>query len=131
MIDELQCNLTKVIFSAWAVNFKFGVRSLEQQHIRGLQNLIKLRLSPKGRKLTQFYFCSLISAAVGTPLPARIVEGPIPELSQAQNMGYTSSKRVIENVAQAAAEKTGMMAKVLRVGQIVGDTVIGLRELFH
>jgi thioester reductase-like protein len=40
-------------------------------------------------------------------------------------MGYARSKLVAERIVQAAAEQTGMVAKVLRVGQIVGDTVTG------
>ncbi|EXJ80150.1 hypothetical protein A1O1_08292 [Capronia coronata CBS 617.96] len=124
VVEGLLNTLTKVIHIAWAVNFNIGVRSFEQQHIRGVHNLINLCLSRRGSP-AQFYFCSSISAAAGTPLPARISEGPIPELSHAQKMGYARSKLVAERVIQAAAEKTGMVAKVLRVGQIVGDTVTG------
>lgn len=40
-------------------------------------------------------------------------------------MGYARSKLVAERIVQAAAEKTGMIARVLRVGQIVGDSVKG------
>lgn len=125
IIDELRTSLTKVIHAAWAVNFTLGVRSFEQQHIRGVHNLINLCLSSHRTVPAEFYFCSSISAAAGTPLPATIAEGPIPELSHAQNMGYARSKLVAERIVQAAAEKTGLVAKVLRVGQIVGDTVTG------
>ncbi|PLB48180.1 NRPS-like enzyme [Aspergillus steynii IBT 23096] len=125
IIDELRTSLTKVIHAAWAVNFTLGVRSFEQQHIKGVHNLINLCLSSQRSVPAEFYFCSSISAVAGTPLPATIAEGPIPELSHAQNMGYARSKLVAERVVQAAAEKTGLVAKVLRVGQIVGDTVTG------
>ncbi|KAL4873584.1 hypothetical protein BDV12DRAFT_208521 [Aspergillus spectabilis] len=125
VLSEIRTSLTKVIHSAWAVNFTLGVRSFEAQHIKGVHNLIKLCLSSDRCSPAQFYFCSSISAAAGTPLPATIAEAPIPELAHAQGMGYARSKLVAERIVQAAAEQTGMVAKVLRVGQIVGDTVTG------
>lgn len=105
--------------------FTLGVRSFEQQHIKGVHNLINLCFSSQRVTPAEFYFCSSISAAAGTPLSATIAEGPIPELSHVQNIGYARSKPVAERIVQAAAEKTGPVAKVLRVGQIVGDTVTG------
>ncbi|KAL4906800.1 hypothetical protein BDW74DRAFT_149651 [Aspergillus multicolor] len=125
VLSDLRTSLTRVIHSAWAVNFTLGVRSFEAQHIRGVHNLINLCLSSTRSSPAQFYFCSSISAAAGTPLPATIAEAPVPELAHAQGMGYARSKLVAERIVQAAAEKTGMVAKVLRVGQIVGDTVNG------
>lgn len=126
IIDELHDTLTHVIHAAWAVNFTLGVRSFEQQHIKGVRNLINLCLSSRRSSPAEFYFCSSISAAAATPLPATIGEGPIPELAHAQNMGYARSKLVAERIVHAAAKNTGMVAKVLRIGQIVGDTVSGL-----
>ncbi|PYI12331.1 putative NRPS-like enzyme [Aspergillus sclerotiicarbonarius CBS 121057] len=123
-IDELRGSLTHVIHAAWAVNFTVGVCSFEQ-HIKGIQNLINLCLSSERPSPAEFYFCSSISAAAGTPLPATISEGPIPELAHAQNMGYARSKLVAERIIHAAAKTTGMVSKVLRLGQIVGDTVTG------
>jgi thioester reductase-like protein len=126
VLNDLKDSLTRVIHSAWAVNFNLRIRSFEQQHIRGLSNLLNLCLSVRAQSPAQFFFCSSISAAAGTPLPATIAEGPVPELAHAQNMGYARSKLVAERIVQAAAEKTGMVAKVLRVGQIVGDTDLGI-----
>ncbi|KAI1390433.1 putative NRPS-like enzyme [Hypoxylon trugodes] len=125
VIHELRNTLTKVIHSAWAVNFNIGVRSFEEHHIAGVHNLINLCLSSRRQSPAEFYFCSSISVATRTPRPATIAEGPIPELSHAHNMGYARSKLVAERIVQAAAEQTGMISKVLRVGQIVGDTVFG------
>ncbi|KAE8420307.1 putative NRPS-like enzyme [Aspergillus pseudocaelatus] len=124
-IDELRSSLTHVIHAAWAVNFTLGVRSFEQQHIRGVQNMINLCLSSRRPSPAELYFCSSISAAAATPLPANIAEGPIPELAHAQHMGYARSKLVAERIVHAAARTTGMVAKVLRIGQIVGDTATG------
>ncbi|KAH6670393.1 putative NRPS-like enzyme [Halenospora varia] len=123
---EVKGSLTKVIHSAWAVNFNLHIRSFEQQHIAGVSNLLNLCLSVHGTTPAQFFFCSSISAAAGTPLPASIAEGPVPELAHAQDMGYARSKLVAERIIQTAAEQTGMVAKVLRVGQIVGDSSAGI-----
>ncbi|KAL4949466.1 hypothetical protein BDW69DRAFT_202833 [Aspergillus filifer] len=125
ILSELRASLTKVIHSAWAVNFTLGVCSFEAQHIKGLNNLVNLCLSSKRPLPAELYFCSSISAAAGTPLPATIAEAPILEFAHAQGMGYARSKLVAERIVQAAAERTGMIAKVLRVGQIVGDTIHG------
>lgn len=125
-VDEMLRDLTVVIHSAWAVNFNIGVRSFEQQHIRGARNLINLCLRARTRQPARFYFCSSISAAAGTPLPAVIREAHVDDLAHAQNMGYARSKLVTEHIVKAAAEKTGMVASVLRIGQIVGDTANGL-----
>lgn len=135
--EELSRRLTVVIHLAWAVNFNLGVRSFESQHIRGAYNLINLCLrrtinnnhattSRRQRQPARFYFCSSISAAAGTPLPATIDERHIEELAHAQAMGYARSKLVTEHIVQAAATKTGMVASVLRIGQIVGDTKNGM-----
>jgi thioester reductase-like protein len=126
VINRLKTTLTTVIHSAWAVNFNLGVRSFEQQHIKGTYNLINLCLSTSTRLPAQFYFCSSISAAAGTPLPAVIAEAHIPEFAHAQNMGYARSKLVTERIVKAAAEQTGMVATVLRVGQIIGDSKEGI-----
>lgn len=126
IIDELRQSLTVVVHAAWAVNFNIGVRSFEQQHIRGAYNLINMCLKTETVKPARFYFCSSISAAAGTPLPAVIKECHIDSLTHAQNMGYARSKLVTEHIIKAAGEKTGMIASVLRVGQIVGDTTNGL-----
>ncbi|KUI69374.1 Polyketide synthase HetM [Cytospora mali] len=119
-------SLTVVIHSAWAVNFNLGVRSFESQHIRGVHNLINLCLRTTTINPARFYFCSSISAAAGTPLPATIEECHIEDLNHAQNMGYARSKLVTEHIIKAAGETTGITASVLRLGQIVGDSHRGM-----
>lgn len=126
VLNDLKKNLTTVIHSAWAVNFNLGVRSFEQQHIKGTWNLLNLCLSTDTVEPAKLFFCSSISAAAGTPIPARIKEAHIEDLSHAQNMGYARSKLVTEHVIRAAATQTGMEARVLRIGQIVGDSEKGI-----
>lgn len=118
--------LTVVLHAAWAVNFNLGVRSFESHHINGTYNLLNACLQTGTVDPARLYFCSSISAAAGTLLPAIIAETHIEHFTQAQDMGYARSKLVTEHIVKAAAEKTGMCARVLRIGQIVGDTEYGL-----
>lgn len=121
-LSEIRQTLTLVVHSAWAVNFNLGVRSFESQHIRGAHNLINVCLQTETVNPARFYFCSSISAAAATPLPATIGEYHIENYSHAQPMGYARSKLVTEHIIKNAGERRGMTATVLRVGQIVGDT---------
>ncbi|KAK9418316.1 hypothetical protein SUNI508_08277 [Seiridium unicorne] len=129
ILEELRTSLTAVIHSAWAVNFNLGVRSFESHHIKGAYNLINTCLGTKTVKPARFFFCSSISAAAGTPLPARITETYIKSPAHAQPMGYARSKFVTEHIIRVAGEKTGMTAEVLRLGQIIGDTENGVWNL--
>ncbi|KAK9473258.1 uncharacterized protein V1510DRAFT_364071 [Dipodascopsis tothii] len=125
-LAELQQKLTCVIHSAWAVNFNIGVRSFEQYHIKGTYNLISLCLGVHTVSPARFYFCSSVSTASGTPLPATIAETPVANFEHAQSMGYAQSKLVTEHIVVAAARDTGITARVLRIGQIVGDSTNGI-----
>jgi thioester reductase-like protein len=129
VLAELRTSLTVVIHSAWAVNFNLGVRSFESHHIKGAYNLLNMCLGTKTAEPARLFFCSSISAAAGTPLPARITETYISDPSHAQSMGYARSKFVTEHIVKAAGEKTGMTAEVLRLGQIIGDTEKGIWNL--
>lgn len=125
-LQTLRDDLTTVIHCAWAVNFNLGVQSFESHHIKGTVNLLNLCLGVHTPLPAKLFFCSSISAAAGTPLPATIEEIYITNLNHAQKMGYARSKLVTETIIGEAVKQTGMMARVLRVGQIVGDTVEGL-----
>ena len=124
-LDALKSMLTSVIHSAWAVNFTLSVQSFETQHIVGLRHLLDLCLSVPFSRPARLAFISSISAAAGTPSPARIQESLVQDPSHAQNMGYARSKWVAEHIVNAAATATGMEARVLRSGQIVGDSALG------
>ncbi|KEQ72216.1 acetyl-CoA synthetase-like protein [Aureobasidium namibiae CBS 147.97] len=124
-LQNLKSQLTHVIHSAWAVNFNLGVKSFEDQHIRGAYNLIQLCLSTRTPKPAKFFFCSSVSSAAGTPLDQTISEGPVPRLEFAQGTGYGRSKLVTERIVHNAMKRTGMYARVLRLGQIAGDSERG------
>jgi thioester reductase-like protein len=126
-VRDLHSSLTHVIHSAWAVNFNLGVRSFEDQHIKGLHSLIQFCLSVRTPKPASFYFCSSVSVAAGTnPLPVTIDEAPVERFEQAQRTGYAQSKLVAEHIVVNAARTTSCHAKVLRIGQIVGDSKVGI-----
>jgi thioester reductase-like protein len=126
VVSELKNNLTAVIHSAWAVNFNLGVRSFECHHIRGTYNLLNFCLATRTVQPARLFFCSSVSAAAGTPPPATIPETYIENPAHAQNMGYARSKFVTEHILKTAVEKTEIKAKVLRLGQIIGDTEHGM-----
>lgn len=128
-LDNLRRSLTVVIHSAWAVNFNLGVRSFESHHIRGTHNLLNLCLSTDTIRPARLFFCSSISAAAATPIPARVSETYVQDPTHAQAMGYARSKYVTEHIIKAARGSTGMTAGVLRLGQIIGDTENGVWNL--
>lgn len=105
-LTHLLQSLTRVVHSAWAVNFNLGVRSFETHHIRGTYNLINLCLRVTLPQPAKFFFCSSISAASGTPKPATIPEGHIEDLHHAQKMGYGRSKLVTEHITRKAMRRT-------------------------
>lgn len=101
------------------------VTSFEKQHIRGSYNLMSLCLRSHRATPASFNFCSSISAVLATP--ARVISETEPtSLENAMPMGYARSKLITEKLCGIAAEKTGMASRVLRIGQVVGDTTNGL-----
>ena len=122
---EVARNLTHVLHFAWSVNFNKGLESFEADCVAGARNLINLCLKAGRPRPASFNFCSSVSATVRTP--GDIVPETLPaSLDCAQGMGYAQSKLVTEHICDRAAKQTGMDARVLRVGQIIGDTRHGI-----
>lgn len=116
-----------IIHSAWSVNFTLGIRSFEEHHIKGLHHLLKFSLSVQTAEPARFFFCSSISAALESPDSLTpILEEPIPNLSYGSDMGYARSKLVAEQIVLNAGEYAGARSRILRIGQIVGDTKLGI-----
>jgi thioester reductase-like protein len=111
---ELLRDVNLVLHNAWSVNFNMGVASFESQ-IQGERNLLDFSFRASAR----FFFVSSVSAAVrsGSVVP----EQHLTKLTDAQEMGYARSKLVAERLCQHARQ-AGLDARVLRVGQITGDT---------
>ena len=124
-LTQLRKEVSLIIHSAWPVNFNIPLRSFEP-HIAGLHNLLKLSLSVHQPRPAQLLFCSSISAAWNAPLTTRVVpEAAIEDFSYAAGMGYAQSKLVGEHIVRDAAQR-GARSYVLRIGQVVGDTVQGI-----
>ncbi|SPJ73952.1 related to nonribosomal peptide synthetase MxcG [Fusarium torulosum] len=124
-IQELMTKLTTIIHSAWAVNFNISVQSFEDQHIKAVHNLIQLSLSVQTPKPARFFFCSSVSSAAGTPRPGQVLETLVASPAHAQHTGYARSKYVAEHITGNARRNAGAPARVLRLGQLVGDTKVG------
>jgi thioester reductase-like protein len=106
-----------VIHNAWSVNFNMGVASFESQ-MRGARNMIDFSFQSNAR----FFFVSSVSSAVRAG--DVITESHVGRLTDAQETGYARSKLVAERLCRFAHE-AGLDARVLRIGQIVGDTRLG------
>ncbi|EHK20975.1 uncharacterized protein TRIVIDRAFT_69988 [Trichoderma virens Gv29-8] len=114
-------NLSAVIHCAWSVNFNMHLSSFEKGNIAGVSHLISLCQS--AQPPATMNFCSSVSTcsqATIVPVPERA-----PDFAWAQNMGYAQSKAVAEHIC-AKASSHGVTTRVLRVGQIIGDTIHGV-----
>ncbi|KAL4810893.1 hypothetical protein BDV18DRAFT_149974 [Aspergillus unguis] len=123
--NTLTSELTDIIHCAWSVNFNLHLSSFEKDNIAGIKHLTNLALKAQRPAPATLNFCSSISAVVRSP------EESIPErlpasLSYAQGMGYAQSKLVAEHLCVQASQKTGIRARVLRIGQVIGDTEYGI-----
>lgn len=123
--NVLTSEITDLIHCAWSVNFNLHLNSFEKDGISGLKNLIDLCLKAERPAPASFNFCSSVSTVVNTE-GKEVPEAPPKKLSYAQNMGYAQSKLVGEQICNLAAEKTDIRARVLRIGQIIGDTKHGI-----
>ncbi|KXH32117.1 hypothetical protein CSAL01_04209 [Colletotrichum salicis] len=124
-LADLKSKLTTVIHSAWAVNFNIPVQSFEDQHIKAVHNLIELCQSVETPNPARFFFCSSISASGASPRPGNVPEGPVSTPAWAQGTGYAQSKWVSEHITRNANRSAGTPARVLRIGQFVGDSKVG------
>jgi len=111
---EVLRGVNLVIHNAWSVNFNMGVSSFQNQ-MQGARNLLDFSFKSNAR----FFFVSSVSAAVRSG--SVVTESHLGRLTDAQETGYARSKLVAERLC-LHAQRAGLDARVLRVGQIVGDT---------
>ncbi|WPG97699.1 acetyl-CoA synthetase-like protein [Acrodontium crateriforme] len=123
--DAILQDLTCVIHCAWSVNFNLGLKSFENDCIKGTKHLIDLCLRARSPRPASLNFCSSVSAVADSPGPD-VLESLPTSLSFAQKMGYAQSKLVTETICLNAAKSTGMKARILRTGQLIGDTRHGI-----
>ncbi|KAJ7113690.1 L-aminoadipate-semialdehyde dehydrogenase [Mycena crocata] len=122
--DAIRDEVTDVIHNAWPVNFALGLTSYDE-HVGGAVNLINLCLASPRASPAAFFFSSSISCRQGAP-DATCVEDFAPAPSTAAGTGYARSKWVVEKLCQRASERAGIPVGVLRIGQMVGDSVTGV-----
>jgi thioester reductase-like protein len=93
-----------------------------------LDTMSLLRLTHAGRPKT-LAFTSSVSTCLGTAAPASIPESPITSISSsplvALNTGYAHSKYIIERLTQIASTQLNIPIRLLRVGQMCGNTKSG------
>jgi thioester reductase-like protein len=122
--DSLTSTITSVIHCAWSVNFNLALESF-RDCISGTRHLLDLCLASQRPGGASFTFSSSVSTVAKTP--GDVVPEALPAcLTYAQDMGYAQAKLVAEHIVRRAAEQTGMTARVLRVGQIIADTKLGI-----
>lgn len=125
--ERLSYDIRHVIHCAWSVNFNKQLSSFEADCIAGTKNLMLLCLAAKQPSPASLNFCSSVSTVANTPGDNPVAAEALPQsLTCAQGMGYAQSKLVTEHLCSKATADTGMSARVLRVGQIVADTVHGI-----
>jgi thioester reductase-like protein len=95
------------------------------EHIGGAVNLINLCLASPHAEPPAFFFSSSISARNGAPDLTCHEDFP-PSTSTAAATGYGRSKWVVEKICERAAENWSVPVAVLRIGQIVGDSLTGV-----
>ena len=122
VLAELTARVDVVIHNAWKVDFLHRLASFEPVHLRGVRNFVDWSLhSPRRPHLV---FVSSISS-VGRWAHVYPGRRPAPETphenySVAAPLGYAESKHVAERILTFAAERRGVPASILRIGQIAG-----------
>ncbi|GKZ72631.1 putative NRPS-like protein biosynthetic cluster [Aspergillus niger] len=125
LYNKLVQSVTAVMHCAWSVNFNWALESFESSCIAGTRHLLDLCLDVHGPQPARFGFCSSVSTVARTQ--GNWVPEALPDsLACAQGMGYAQSKLVTEHIVNRAAHHAGMTARVLRVGQIIADSVHGI-----
>lgn len=109
-----------ILHNAWKVDFNHKLESFEDVHIRGVRNFVDF--CNCSRRNPHLAFVSSVSAVQNwnacykdVPVPECVVDN----FSVALQMGYGQSKHVSERLL-GIAQKAGVNASVLRVGQIGG-----------
>ena len=124
--SELKQNTTLIIHSAWAVNFNTRLRSFIKDHIAGLKHILAFTLSSQNSP--QVLFCSSI-ASVTNSSSSPILETVSHDPEDASPLGYSRSKWVAEQICCRVHQHHPSLQsrfKVLRIGQLCGDTKFGI-----
>lgn len=122
--DEIRHSATTIIHAAWAVNFTLRLRSFEQDHVAGTRHLLDLARSCVLDPC--FCFCSSTASTLGPAVTSPVAERVYEDPNAASPLGYSRSKWVAEQLCSEACKQTDCDARVLRIGQLCGDTTHGV-----
>lgn len=128
--SEVKGSITAVIHNAWSVNFNMKLESFEP-NVASVAHLLAL---VKGRsdhqKTRSFVFISSIAAVGAAPDAQNEVAERLYDWQAAKpRKGYGQSKWVAEQICAAASGSENLSlgpVRVLRVGQVSGDTKHGI-----
>ncbi|QKD55241.2 male sterility protein-domain-containing protein [Fusarium oxysporum Fo47] len=114
-----------VYHCGWTVNFNQRLSTFEKSCVAGVRHLLDLCLAGSGLAAARFIMFSSIGTIMSTS------EDTIPErlprsLAEANRTGYSRSKCVAEQICAKAAAEAGLQVAIVRIGQIVGDTINGI-----
>ena len=129
LFEDLAGRVTLIIHAAWAVNFTMRLASFEIDHIKGLYNLLEFAIQPHAdSKFLRFVFCSSTASVLGPNLDVDTIQEQISEDPHApMALGYSRSKWVAEAIcAETYRERLKGRLKVVRIGQLCGDTQRGV-----
>ncbi|ENH72347.1 Linear gramicidin synthase subunit D [Fusarium oxysporum f. sp. cubense race 1] len=99
--------------------------TFENSCVAGLRHLINLCLADSGSDAARFIMFSSIGTIMSTSedlIPERLLRS----LAEANRTGYSRSKCVAEQICAKAAAEAGLPVAIVRIGQIVGDTINGI-----
>lgn len=114
------------------MNFNMGLESFEIPCISGTRHLLNLASSSVLSKKPTFTFISSIASVLNAPEMATATgKSGVTETRHgwegvSPSMGYGQSKWVAEEICFAASETAGIATRVVRVGQVAGDTKHGI-----
>lgn len=121
--DEMKAGVTSVIHNAWSVNFNMNLESFEP-NIASVAHLMRLVRGPANKDgSSPFVFISSVAAVDGVRGNRGAEERIYADFEEVNPYnGYGQSKWVAEQICAAASKS----ARILRVGQVSGDTKRGI-----
>ncbi|KAH3955817.1 hypothetical protein HBI24_246100 [Parastagonospora nodorum] len=125
LLAQFSSTLTHIIHNAWSVNFNHSLRSFEPQSLRSTHFLLTLAASSLRSIKPTVTFVSSIAAALCAE-PAHAIPETLHPWPAVAAMGYAQSKWVAEHMVAAATDMAQVPARVVRLGQVCGDTEWGM-----
>ena len=125
----LSHTVTLVIHNAWKMDFNLPLAAFDDC-LRSCMSL--LRFCHAGRASKVFAFTSSVATCLGSGSGNFETGGVVREdavgddASVSAGTGYALSKYVVERLTQTASRELGMHVRILRIGQLCGDTATGI-----